>query len=147
MPQVGAHQQQRGNGGHRQTSDRVAAHRGQLFDAAPVPPGAGDHGAQLGQHRTATVRSDQGEQQLVGAHSGAPVRAGRRARGTGDLQVCADQVEPAAMAFPGSTSRGLTSMTTGPLAGLSVGSDQLDADLDWFGEQLLGAVGGGTEGP
>jgi len=29
----------------------------------------------------------------------------------------------------------------------SVGSDQLDADLDWFGEQLLGAVGGGTEGP
>jgi hypothetical protein len=29
----------------------------------------------------------------------------------------------------------------------SVGSDQLDADLDWFGEQLLGAVSGGTEGP
>jgi hypothetical protein len=39
-------------------------------------------------------------------------------------------------------------MTTGPLAGFSVGSDQLDADLDWFGEQLLGgAVSGGTEGP
>ncbi|MDT7589375.1 MAG: hypothetical protein QOE32_6925, partial [Pseudonocardiales bacterium] len=59
------------------------------------------------------------------------------------------------MAFPGCTSRGFTSMTTGPLAVLgfaasesggrfSVGSDQLDADLDWFGEQLLGAVGGGT---
>ncbi|MDT7593487.1 MAG: hypothetical protein QOH45_3018 [Pseudonocardiales bacterium] len=51
------------------------------------------------------------------------------------------------MAFPGSTSRGFTSMTTGPLAGFSVGRDQLDADLDWFGEQLLGAVSGGAEGP
>jgi hypothetical protein len=29
----------------------------------------------------------------------------------------------------------------------SVGSDQLDADLDWFGEQLLGAVSGGTDVP
>jgi hypothetical protein len=38
-------------------------------------------------------------------------------------------------------------MTTGPLAAFSVGSDQLDADLDWFGEQLLGAVSGGAEGP
>jgi AcrR family transcriptional regulator len=28
----------------------------------------------------------------------------------------------------------------------SVGSEQLDADLDWFGEQLLGAVSGGTDG-
>jgi hypothetical protein len=30
---------------------------------------------------------------------------------------------------------------------LSVGSDELDADLDWFGEQLLGAVSGGTDVP